>query len=665
MTASQHTRSASPTTLLREWHERADGAPLHEALFLGLRVDLPSLERNVVPAARALSARVAVFGDGAQGPHDPAGIRTAGRDYLHAPVVVADGSLRAALVVLIGEHACRVAVGGGDPARPGWDDDALWTVVETEDDASHAVVADVADWLEKQAATVAMAPWASTYLEEIAGLLTERHILAPDPVPGAAPVADARLLDNAAGPLLAHIPAGPVDALHAYSPSARTLDALVTRLDPRHVTLTVHENWSELTADALRAILADRPHELRVRPEQPYPQGRFASWRRGGAWTALTGEPTAAPSTQPPGTRLALLHDTDDPAPAPADALVVGLDELDALRGDAVAVAPVVVGARADVDGLCVVLAAPAPSTVSVFTSADGSPGSWRELGTIEAGATSTTFAPAAGMGPVVRATLAHPDGRPATSAAVFAYSPAGAARPSTDRLTPAPRINREPVPGHVERTPPAIRAPASAPATPRPASRSASTTPPPPPARPAAVSAASPTSPSITQSLPPSFADEAEAVADHPYADGPYAEAVEDLAEHGWTARLEDGLWRITGAFGNPVPIAAIAATRLARVGGPVLMQSGNSRRWAFMAWDAPDLILLNWPARNWRSYQVRPPADPESRFRGGDLASVPGRVGPLNRQIGDPPPALLRILADSGIEFVDLIKALQDIDD
>ena len=661
MTASQHTRSASPATLLREWHERADGAPLHEALFLGLRVDLPSLERNVVPAARALSARVAVFGDGAQGPHDPAGVRTAGRDYLHAPVVVAGGSLRAALVVLIGEHACRIAVGGGDAAHPGWDDDALWTVVETDDDASHAVVADVADWLENLAGddAVAMAPWAAARLEEIAGLLAERHILAPDPVPGAAPVADARLLDSGAGPLLAPVPTGPVDALHAYTPSARTLGALIARLDPRHVTLTVHENWSELTADALRTILAGRPHELRVRPEQPHRQGKFALWRQDGGWTALTGEPVAdpaAPSTGSRDARLALLHDSAEPAPAPADAVVVTLADLDALRGDAVAVAPVVVGARADTDGLCVVLAEPAPASVAVFTSADGSPGSWRELGTIGAGASSTTFAPAAGSGPVVRATLTRPDGTLAESAAVFAYSPAAAARPSTERLTPGPRTTREDASVRAE--------PAPAPAAPRPAPTTRATPPPAPPARPAAVVPPAP-SLSVAPPLPPSFADEPEPVADNPYADGPYAEAVEELAEHGWAAHLEHGLWRITGSFGNPVPIAAVAATRLARVGGPVLMQSGNSRRWAFMAWAAPDLTLLNWPARNWRSYQVRPPADPESRFRGGDLASVPGRVGPLNRQIGDPPPALLRVLADTGIEFVDLIKTLQDIGD
>ncbi|WP_406288874.1 hypothetical protein [Embleya sp. NBC_00896] len=93
------------------------------------------------------------------------------------------------------------------------------------------------------------------------------------------------------------------------------------------------------------------------------------------------------------------------------------------------------------------------------------------------------------------------------------------------------------------------------------------------------------------------------------------------------------------------------------------MLIQAGNERRWAFMAWNAPDLTLLNWPARNWRSYQIRPPADPESRFRGGDLASVPGRVGPLNRQIGDPPPALLRVLDDVGIGFAELVKTLQEI--
>ncbi|MYW05449.1 hypothetical protein GT354_45685, partial [Streptomyces sp. SID3343] len=144
---------------------------------------------------------------------------------------------------------------------------------------------------------------------------------------------------------------------------------------------------------------------------------------------------------------------------------------------------------------------------------------------------------------------------------------------------------------------------------------------------------------------------------------DDPYADAIEEFAAAGWLASHEDGLWRITGSFGNPVPIAAVAATRLAQYGEPVLIQAGNERRWAFMAWAAPDLTLLNWPARNWRSYQIRPPADPESRFRGGDLASVPGRVGPLNRQIGDPPPALLRVLGKLDLGFGELVKELQAI--
>ncbi|CAM5441264.1 hypothetical protein SCYAM73S_03911 [Streptomyces cyaneofuscatus] len=111
---------------------------------------------------------------------------------------------------------------------------------------------------------------------------------------------------------------------------------------------------------------------------------------------------------------------------------------------------------------------------------------------------------------------------------------------------------------------------------------------------------------------------------------DDPYAEAIEGLTAAGWSVACEDGLWEITGSFGNPLPVVAKAAERLGRHHADgVLVRARSKNRWTFMAWAGPDLVLLNPPARVWRTYQVRLPATPESRFSGGDLSAVPGRVG------------------------------------
>ncbi|WP_406288876.1 hypothetical protein [Embleya sp. NBC_00896] len=445
MTASQHTRSASPLTLLQEWNERADGAALHEVLLMGLGVDLPFLEQAAVPLARGLSARVAIFGDAAQEAHDPVDVRGAGRDYLYAPTVCR-GAFRPKLAVLIGEHAARIAIGGGTAALPGWaGDDRLWTVVETEDDNSHALLADVADWLEKlpDLDAVAMAPWAGEYLREIAGLLTERHIMAPDN-----PGPEARLLDNLERPLLAQVPAGPVDELHVYAPAidptGETLRELVAHLAPARVVLGLHENWSGYDSTLLRSVLAGRPAQLRVLPEQPLTHGRFAQWRIGERWFALTGNADLTraafgTSTATGGNLELAVRTVDGPVPLPEGARTIAPAGLDALRGTAAGAELVLLGARADIDGLHVVLAGPERETVTVSTSGDGSPGSWRELGTIPSGASSAVFPPAAGLGAAVRAGVTRADGSVVESAVVFAYSPAAAARPSRERIAPRP----------------------------------------------------------------------------------------------------------------------------------------------------------------------------------------------------------------------------------
>ncbi|MCC4314818.1 hypothetical protein [Streptomyces malaysiensis] len=142
---------------------------------------------------------------------------------------------------------------------------------------------------------------------------------------------------------------------------------------------------------------------------------------------------------------------------------------------------------------------------------------------------------------------------------------------------------------------------------------------------------------------------------------DDPYAEVIEGLTAAGWSVTFEDGLWEIGGSFGNPIPVVAKAAERLGRhhTNG-VLVRARSKSRWAFIAWAAPYLVLLNPPARVWRTYHVPPPATPASRFSGGDLSAVPGRVGaPSSLQAG-PPEALRKVLAEVGLLYPELVRRL-----
>lgn len=71
---------------------------------------------------------------------------------------------------------------------------------------------------------------------------------------------------------------------------------------------------------------------------------------------------------------------------------------------------------------------------------------------------------------------------------------------------------------------------------------------------------------------------------------DNPHAEVIEEFTAAGWSTMNEDGLWEITGSFGNPVPVAARAAERFGRHHpNGVLVQASSENRWVFVAWAAP----------------------------------------------------------------------------
>lgn len=881
MSAAHHTRFASPVTLLREWSERSDQQALHEALFLGFTVDLPFLEKVAIPVARGLGARTAVIGDAAQGLYDPVDVRMAGRSYLHG-LASCQRAFHPKVVLLVGEHACRLAVGSGNPTLSGWGaNDELWTVVETEDDDSHALLADLADWLEELPAAVELAPWSASHLTELAALLTERHVKAP-----AGAESGARLLHNLQENLLDQLPLGPVDELHAYAPfideAGHALSRLLGRLTPRRTILGLQPRWSSYDAGAIKRALSGFDAQIRFLDETRMRHGKFVEWQTDGRRYALTGSPNL--------TRAALCTSTRDGGNCELAVLAADTTPLLPEQGRITSLASltgrtirpfrstghtlVLLGAKTDSEGLHVSLAHPQPLPVVISTSPDGSPGSWTQAGTISAGAAACSFPLSEVPGAAVRATCARPDGTTAESAVVFVYSPVHCARRhsadsgprlrydytaqtlfaderaarrfETDLLrlreltagTSAPRVSptgdtttgsaissgvdrwdayladcrrmigapltdlafgtspldlpqapssrwivsavtldvreedeedeteesdlpstSEPRAPYVvpeqrarcrawaQRWVAALTGPDGSGAAPVPvrllvanlyvqllaagvwdeqdqswrdglsrllealgskdlAAEADHPAPPETLRRLDAVAAVVMTllaqdatftggseqdvlaartwhgcKPMIARAEPAEAEDlmippqralarvapwsEVDRLIALAQKDDPYAEAIEGLTAAGWSVTCEDGLWEITGSFGNPLPVVAKAAERLGRHHADgVLVRARSRNRWSFMAWADPYLVLLNPPARVWRTYQVRLPATPESRFSGGDLSAVPGRVGsPAPLQKG-PPEALRKILAEASLTYPELVSRLFTLD-
>jgi hypothetical protein len=882
MSAAQHTRFASPVTLLREWSERSDQQALHEALFLGFTVDLPFLEKVAIPVARGLGARTAVIGDAAQGLYDPVDVRMAGRSYLHG-LASCRRAFHPKVVLLIGEHACRLAVGSANPTLSGWGaNDELWTVVETEDDDSHALLADLADWLDALPSAVELASWSASHLTELAALLTERHVNAP-----AGPESGARLLHNLQQSLLDQLPLGPVDELHAYAPfvdeAGHALSGLVGRLAPRRTILGLQPRWSSYDAGAIKRALGGFDAQIRFLEETRMRHGKFVEWQADGSRHALTGSPNL--------TRAALCTSTRDGGNCELAVLAASTAPLLPEQGRITSLASltgrtirpfqstghtlVLLGAKTDSEGLHVSLAHPQPLPVVISTSPDGSPGSWTRTGTIPAGAAACSFPLPEVPGAAVRATCARPDGTTAESAVAFVYSPVHCARHhsadsgprlrydytaqtlfaderaarrfETDLLrlreltagTSAPRVSPagdttagSVTSGGVDRWDAYLadcrrmigapltdlafgtsqldlpQAPSSRwivstvtvgvreedeehedeteedlPTTSEPlvpyvapeqrarcrawaqrwvaalTGRNGSAAAPvpvrllvanlyvqllaagvwdeqdqswrdglsrllealgsedlageadhdaPPETRRRLDAVAAVVMALLVQDATFSGGGEHDVLAAHAWhgskamiaraepaeaedlmipperalarvapwskvdrlialaqEDDPYAEAIEGLTAAGWSVACEDGLWEITGSFGNPLPVVAKAAERLGRHHADgVLVRARSKNRWAFMAWADPYLVLLNPPARVWRTYQVRLPATPESRFSGGDLSAVPGRVGsPTPLQKG-PPEALRKILSEAGLTYPELVSRLFTVD-
>jgi hypothetical protein len=142
---------------------------------------------------------------------------------------------------------------------------------------------------------------------------------------------------------------------------------------------------------------------------------------------------------------------------------------------------------------------------------------------------------------------------------------------------------------------------------------------------------------------------------------DDPLAHIEAELAAIGWDIENDDGLYRVTGSFTNPVPVAARVATLLGQHVDTALVYAGTAGRWAFVAWRRPDLVLASAPAGNaWRVYRITEPATPESRLGGSEGMTSVGIVGRPVRLGLLPPETAQRLLANAGIDHISLLQKL-----
>ncbi|MDI2128787.1 hypothetical protein [Yinghuangia seranimata] len=666
-----------PAMLLHAWPA---GTALREVLLLGSAFPPDSVERDAIPAARARGARTTVVSDAAhaafqrsrtneRGGPDPHTAHMAGRGYLHA-LAAARGAFHPKLALLLGDGATRLAVGTGAPAGPAAGDE-LWTVVSCDDNASHAMLADLADWLDALPGAVRLAPWAAERLAELAELVTERHIEADETEAGEGP--EARLLHNLDTPLLDQLPRGPVDELHVHArfldPAGHALRALVERLDPKHVVVAVQARWTGYDPAAVAAALDGRSAEARLLDDDQVRHAKLVQWRIGDHWTALAGGPGLTPAALTATARDG--GDIELAVLAPGDAaLLPDGSTLDpaALPGPYTGATPslVLLGARTDGSLVTVELAQAQPVAVDI-TAADQA-GNWRTVGSVPAGQLGEMFAPGVAPGTALRASHPRADGTLATSPVVFAYGAVADTRRPEPPVTPTAPVARPVV---------------------EPAAPAAAVTAPAPVIRPVAVPREEPTAEPVAPVAPIApveeprpvvpvaaeepFAGEAEAdhaggYADEPVAepfpevviDGPFAEALGEFAESGWRVYDDAGLWEVTGTFGNPMPVAAKVADRLGRdVDGVVLVRAQSKGEGTFIAWRAPDLVLINLRQKVWRSYQVTPPTTPASSLGSGNIAALPAKTTP---RAAGAPPALARMLAELGMEYAELVARVFD---
>ena len=143
-----------------------------------------------------------------------------------------------------------------------------------------------------------------------------------------------------------------------------------------------------------------------------------------------------------------------------------------------------------------------------------------------------------------------------------------------------------------------------------------------------------------------------------------PLIPIIGDLAREYQTLEPDGDVYRVTGAFVNPIPVAARIATLLGLHLDTALVHAVAGSRWAFVAWRPPHLVVVGSPSMwpGWRLYNAPPSSTPVSRLSGGESPPRSGLVAgpvPLGRT---PPPVAVEVLEQAGVDHVALLRRMLD---
>jgi hypothetical protein len=143
---------------------------------------------------------------------------------------------------------------------------------------------------------------------------------------------------------------------------------------------------------------------------------------------------------------------------------------------------------------------------------------------------------------------------------------------------------------------------------------------------------------------------------------DDPASQVITELGDRGWSVEHHGVVYRVSGAFTNPVIAAAGVATQLGQHLDLVLVFARAADRWAFIAWRRPDLVLAHVPGNTWRLYRIDGSSTPASRFAGCEGLPSIGLIGRPVRLGQSPPAAVQELLAAAGTDHVTLLRTFAE---
>ena len=273
-----------------------------EALLLTFNTDLGFFEARLLGLLRATGARVTVIGDAGMWKPDTRAVRHAGRSY-HFGLCDTRAAFHPKLMVLAGEKRAIATVGSGNLTMGGWQYNAeLLTVFTGDRDGMPTAFANIRDLLTSLAE--------SRSLDHIATTAVRRTVTTLDGLLGAAELVDTghRVHASWDGPLIDHLPTGPVDELYLsaafHDPASAAVRRILDRLRPRHVKVAVQPGWTHLDPTTLQTVLSRhaestggtwdllRDPASEGGPNGRYRHGKLIEWiTTDGERHALTGSP--------------------------------------------------------------------------------------------------------------------------------------------------------------------------------------------------------------------------------------------------------------------------------------------------------------------------------------------------------------------------------------